>query len=115
MARVAALIDGVEVTQALELIWQRVRRCNRYVEERAPWQLAKDPGAAAQLDQTLASLAEGIRVLSVLLHPYMPSSTERLLSALGSVDVDYGSAGIRARRGASAPSRALDPLFPKRT
>ena len=36
-----------EVTTALELIWTRVRRCNRYVEERAPWQLAKDPASAA--------------------------------------------------------------------
>ena len=42
---VAALLDRAEVTQALELIWQRVRRLNRYVEERAPWQLARDPDA----------------------------------------------------------------------
>ena len=113
-AGVAALIDRVEVTQALELIWQRVRRLNRYVEERAPWQLAKDPAAAGQLDQTLASLAEGIRVLSVLLHPYMPSSTERLLGALGAVDVGYGKAAFGPRSGVAGVI-LLEPLFPKRT
>ena len=43
---VVDLMDAAEVTAALEVIWQRVRRCNRYVEERAPWQLAKDPAAA---------------------------------------------------------------------
>ena len=37
-------MDRAEPTQALEVIWQRVRRCNRYVEERAPWKLAKDAG-----------------------------------------------------------------------
>ena len=68
------LLDRLEVTQALELIWQRVRRLNRYVEERAPWQLARDPDSAGALDETLASLAEGVRVVSVLLHPYMPAS-----------------------------------------
>ena len=45
-SEVAALLDRAEATQALELIWQRVRRLNRYVEERAPWQLAQGPGRA---------------------------------------------------------------------
>ena len=40
---VCALLDEAEITQALDRIWQRVRRLNRYVEENAPWQLAKDP------------------------------------------------------------------------
>ena len=57
-------MDRAEPTQALERIWRRVRRLNRYVEERAPWQLAKDPADAAALDQTLASLAEGLRTVS---------------------------------------------------
>src|SRR6201999_1416344 len=69
--RVAAFLDRAEVTSALEPIWERVRRCNRYVEERAPWRLAKDPASADALDQTLASLAEGVRVLSVLLAAYI--------------------------------------------
>ena len=54
--RSAALLDKAEITQALERIWQRVRRLNRYVEENAPWQLAKDPSKADELD-TVAALA----------------------------------------------------------
>ena len=50
---------------------------NRYVEERAPWQLAKDEANAAELDVTLRSLAEGIRAVTVLLHPYMPETAGR--------------------------------------
>jgi methionyl-tRNA synthetase len=111
--RVAALLDRAEATQALELIWERVRRLNRYVEERAPWQLAKDPAAAGELDQTLASLVEGLRVISVLLHPYMPSSTERLLAALGAPEVGFDGAAFAARAGGRSVV-ALEPLFPKR-
>jgi methionyl-tRNA synthetase len=113
-ADVAILLDRAEVTQALELIWQRVRRLNRYVEERAPWQLAKDPAAAGALDQTLASLAEGIRVVSVLLHPYMPASAEKLLDALGTPALAFDRAAF-ARRAGGGSVAALEALFPKRT
>ena len=97
--QVAALMDRAEPTLALEQIWQRVRRLNRYVEERAPWQLARDPADAAKLDETLATLIEGLRTVNVLLHPYMPASTDKLRGALGSPG------------GKVTP---LDPLFPKR-
>jgi methionyl-tRNA synthetase len=110
---VAALLDRAEATQALELIWQRVRRLNRYVEEQAPWQLARDPDASKQLDRTLASLIEGVRALSVLLHAYMPASTVRLLDAIGSGDLDFASAEF-GERPATAAITALEPLFPKR-
>src|SRR6478736_5807323 len=63
---VSGLLDGAEVTQALERIWVRVRRLNRYVEETQPWQLAKDPAKADELATTLRSLTEGLRVVTVL-------------------------------------------------
>src|SRR5690348_6364595 len=80
---VSGLLDVAEITQALDRIWQRVRRLNRYVEERAPWQLAKDEANAGALDETLRSLAEGLRVVTLLLAPYIPETAERLLDALG--------------------------------
>jgi methionyl-tRNA synthetase len=112
--RVAEMFDRFELSAALELIWQQVRRLNRYVEERAPWQLARRTGAEAQLDQTLASLAEGLRVVSVLAHPYMPTSTARLLGALGSPQLDYRCAAFAAH-GSGATVSQLEPLFPKRS
>ena len=111
--RVSSLLDRVEVTTALEGIWQRVRRCNPYVEERAPWQLAKDPASADALDQTLASLAEALRVISVLLHAYMPSSTAKLLDALDAPDITITGAAFAASGGGRTVA-ALEPLFPKR-
>jgi len=96
---VAALMDRAEPTEALERIWQRVRRLNRYVEERAPWQLARDPDSSSELDQTLASLIEGLRTVNVMLEPYMPAATENLRAALGPP---------------GGKVLALGPLFPKR-
>jgi methionyl-tRNA synthetase len=109
---VAELMDTAEPTSALELIWQRVRRLNRYVEERAPWQLAREPVTAAALDETLRSLFEGLRIVTLLLHPYMPATTERLLNVMGFQDLDYELAVWQEQTGGTAD--ALEPLFPKR-
>jgi len=80
--RVAELIDEAQLSAALEEIWQRVRRLNRYVEERAPWQLAKDEARASDLDVTLRSLVDGLRAVTEQLHPYIPETAETLLGAL---------------------------------
>ncbi len=130
-AEVSALLDDAELTQALDRVWQRVRRLNRYVEECAPWQLAKDEARAGVLDVTLRSLAEGIRVVTVLLHPYIPETATRLLGALGQSDADpqelatpggateaavpalsLENATFGARPGGARVEK-LPPLFPK--
>ena len=67
--RVDELLGAAELSAALEEIWRHVRRLNRYVEENAPWVLAKDPGRADELSAVLASLAEGLRVVTVALVP----------------------------------------------
>lgn len=109
---VAGLLDRVELSQALDAIWQGVRRLNRYVEERAPWQLAKDEGSAAALDETLATLAEGLRAVTVLLYPYIPESAERVLAALGRPALDFAGARV-APTGWGGTVQKIPPLFPK--
>jgi methionyl-tRNA synthetase len=88
-----------------------VRRLNRYVEEQAPWQLAKDPARADDLDRVLRTLGEGLRVLTVLLHPWLPHTSEKLLAALGAPDLSLARA--RLGGGALGAVARLDPLFPK--
>jgi methionyl-tRNA synthetase len=109
---VSTLLDGAEITQALDRIWQRVRRLNRYVEERAPWQLAKDDAKAAELDQTLRSLAEGLRVVTVLLAAYIPETAEKLLAALDAEDTTLAAARFGDGNGGTSVTK-LPPLFPK--
>jgi methionyl-tRNA synthetase len=107
------LIGRAELTAALEVIWQRVRRLNRYVEERAPWQLAKDPERAGELDMVLSTLVAGLRSLAVLLHPYLPASTGTLLDALGVEDRALACARWDSKAGLGGLLGQLEPLFPK--
>jgi methionyl-tRNA synthetase len=109
--KVCELIDRADLTGALDEIWQRVRRLNRYVEEQAPWALSRDPARAGDLDRVLRTLAEGLRVVTVLLAAWLPESAHKLLAALGAPDL--GIAGARLGAGAIAEVAALDPLFPK--
>jgi methionyl-tRNA synthetase len=110
---VAGLLDRADVTPALEAIWQRVRRLNAYAADTAPWQLAKDPERAAELDRALASLSEGLRVVGVLLHPFVPETVARLQAALGDEELAFAAAGFGARR--LERVEKVEPLFPRVT
>jgi methionyl-tRNA synthetase len=109
--QVAELLDRAEITQALEAIWERVRRLNAYVAETEPWKLAKDPDRAGELDRALASLLEGLRVVTVLLAPYVPETVGKLQAALGGPDLAYEGAVYGARRLEHVEKVA--PLFPR--
>jgi methionyl-tRNA synthetase len=69
------------------------------------------PARAAELDAVLATLAEGLRAVAVLLWPYLPASTEQLLQALGARDVAL--AGPMMAPGRVERVSAIEPLFPK--
>jgi methionyl-tRNA synthetase len=108
--RLRELIDRAELSQALETIWVLVRRLNRYVEETAPWVLAKDEADPARLDEVLYNLVEGLRVVTLMLVPYLPATAETLLAALG--EEGRGLAELGSRGGGQAVER-IAPLFPK--
>jgi methionyl-tRNA synthetase len=105
-------LDAIELTAALDEIWQRIKLLNRYVQDEQPWQLAKDESATERLDQALYSLAEGLRVVSVLVHPFLPDSAERLLATLGNEDLSLDGAHLGAA-GGGASLGELGQLFPR--
>jgi methionyl-tRNA synthetase len=108
--RFGELLDRAELTGALEVAWKLVRRLNRYVEETKPWELAKDEADPERLDEVLYNLVEGLRVTTLLLVPYLPRTSERLLAALGE---DWrGRAELGSRSGGQRVER-IPPLFPK--
>ncbi len=112
--RIRERFDREEISAALEDIWELVRTLNRYVEEQAPWKLAKDDAQSAQLDRVLYTLAEGLRTLSILLYPYLPATSIKLLGALGQ-EVDAPSldaAPLGVGEGGQKVGD-LPPLFPK--
>jgi methionyl-tRNA synthetase len=105
-------VDRVDLTAALDGLWRRVKFLNRYVQDEEPWQLAKDEAQAAHLDEVLYGLVEGLRVVSVLVHPFMPASAERLLAALGREDRSLDGARFGAHPG-GARLGELGQLFPR--
>jgi methionyl-tRNA synthetase len=107
---VAGLLDRAEISRALDVCWDSVRRLNRYVEERKPWELAKDGECSGDLDRVLYNLAEGLRVITLLLHAYVPKAAEALLAALAEESREIAAFGSR---GGGQRSERIEPLFPK--
>ncbi|MCS6297030.1 MAG: methionine--tRNA ligase [Nitrospira sp.] len=70
-------------TKALEAIWDLVQSTNQYIDRTAPWKLAKQPDAKAQLDEVLFHLAAVLKTLGIILHPFMPSKCEEILRQIG--------------------------------
>ena len=104
-----AALDRWDVTGALDTIWDYVRRLNRHVEQTKPWELAKDPDRAGDLDRALYELADGLRLAAVALVAYVPDTSRAdPRGARAPVDVAwdnvaYGRTGaLRDRGGAAA-------------
>jgi methionyl-tRNA synthetase len=81
--RYDGLIGGLDLSQGVAAVWEIVDRANKYLVEREPWRLAKDPGASARLDGILYAAAETLRILAILIQPVMPSAAQRLWDQLG--------------------------------
>ncbi|MHB8643533.1 MAG: methionine--tRNA ligase [Gaiellaceae bacterium] len=113
-AELVAQLDRFDVTNALDTIWQLVRRLNQYVEETAPWQLAKDETRAAELDGVLYNLADGLTAIAVAVSPWLPESAPRILAALGQNAGDLTLERIRPHVAAAADGiEPAPPLFPR--
>ena len=91
-----------------------VRRLNQYVEESAPWQLAKDEARADELTAVLYNLADGLTAIAVAVAPYLPESAPRILEALGQPADDLSLERIRRGTAVAADGiEASPPLFPR--
>ena len=75
-------LQANELQAGLMTIWSFVARMNQYVDETAPFKLAKDPDQADRLGEVLYNLAEGCRLLAVWLQPYLPTTSRRILEQL---------------------------------
>jgi methionyl-tRNA synthetase len=115
VAGAAAHLDDVEITAALETVWEFVRRLNRLVEEEAPWKLAKDEAQAGRLDAVLHGLAAGLRLVALALHPVIPGSAAEILRRLGQPHADADLRLETAVWAALVPAavEVAPPLFPR--
>jgi methionyl-tRNA synthetase len=116
MVRAAgAHFGAVEITAAVESVWEYVRRLNRLVEEEAPWKLAKDEAQAGRLDAVLNGLAAGLRLVALALHPIIPTTTAEILRRLGQPSGDQDLMLERAEWSGLVPAEVVKapPLFPR--
>ena len=81
--KVETEMDKFAFHSALEEIWILVRRANKYIDEKMPWVLAKDDAKKDDLDTCLHNLAESIRIVSILIYPFMHSTSDEIRKQMG--------------------------------
>ena len=81
--KVEAEMDKFAFNSALEEIWILVRRANKYIDEKMPWVLARDEAKKDDLDTCLHNLAESIRIVSILIYPFMHSTSDEIRKQMG--------------------------------
>ena len=117
LAGMGAAVDDFSPTEALKSGWAFVRRANAYVEEAAPWSLAKDETKRRRLEVVLYNLAESLRLVALLTFAATPRASQELWRRLG-IDAEIESAGF-GREGewglltAGSKTKVGDPLFPR--
>ncbi|MCL2386269.1 MAG: methionine--tRNA ligase [Defluviitaleaceae bacterium] len=79
-------LDKLAFSEALNEIWNLVRRANKYIDETAPWVLAKDETKAPELATVLYNLAETLRILSIAIAPVMPNTPQIIHTQLNITD-----------------------------
>ena len=76
-------MEHFQFQNALEQIFKTIQRANKYIDENAPWTLAKDQGNRARLATVMYNLLETIRICAVLLTPFIPDSAEKIFDQIG--------------------------------
>jgi len=112
-ADVATAMDEFAFHRALAAIWEFVGVVNRYVDTTQPWALAKDPGKKDRLDAALATLAESLNVLGIILTPFLPDAAARIRGALGQSGEAKLADAVWGRLAIGAPVQKLSGLFPR--
>ena len=82
-------MDKLRIADAMTEIFKLFKRCNKYIDETAPWVLAKDESKKDRLATVLYNLVEGITIGVSLLEAFMPETTEKTLAQLNTVRRDY--------------------------
>lgn len=87
--KVDELLTTYRVADTLEAIVALAKRCNKYIDETMPWALAKDEEKKARLGTVLYNLLEGIRYIAILLSPFMPETSDKIMEQLNCDNKDY--------------------------
>lgn len=108
-------MDHMELNQAIKDVWNLIGRANKYIDETAPWILAKDQAQAERLQAVMYNLAEALRIIAILIAPFVPVTAPKIYEQLGlgkpesffMADAIWGklATGTKVQKG--------EPLFPR--
>lgn len=108
-------MDHMELNQAIKDVWNLIGRANKYIDETAPWILAKDPAQVERLQAVMYNLAEALRIIAILIAPFVPVTAPKIYEQLGlgkpesffMADAVWGklATGTKVEKG--------EPLFPR--
>lgn len=110
-------LANFKLNEALSRIWQLIGRANKYVDERAPWALAKEDATKGQLATVMYNLVEVLRITALLIKSFLPETGEKIWAQLGIAepiaettlgDTEFG--GLKP----GTVTRKGDPIFPRR-
>ena len=108
-------MEDLAFNKALQAIWDLVGSANKYIDDNAPWSLARDPGQKGRLGTVMYNLLEGVRLIGLLVAPFMPETGRSILATLGCaegglmLEKNDGWGGLKA--GTTVAKAA--PLFPR--
>lgn len=108
-------MDNMDINEALKIVWTLIGRANKYIDETGPWALAKREDGRARLNTVLYNLAEVLRVVAVLIQPFMPQTAPKIWQQLGIAgDVaEIANAGKWSGTPAGTRINKAEALFPR--
>ena len=116
VTEVEACFEDLALHKALMAIWEFINVTNKYIVEREPWTLARDPAKQARLASILYNLLESLRVIAVLVTPFMPGSAKKIMDQIGIADMT-GQNFDSIRRWGGLPAGSTlkreESLFPR--
>ena len=110
-----AEMEKFQFQNGLEAIFKVIQRANKYIDETAPWVLAKDEANRARLASVMYNLLETIRICTILLTPFIPASCEKIFAQIGAAADcrDWDSAAEWGRLSASVTVHKGEAIFPR--
>ena len=112
-AQVAKDMDELLIPQALQEIFKAIQRANKYIDETAPWALAKDESKKEQLQQVLYNLCESLRMAAILLNAYLPNTAPKMAAQLGLAEGELSFENLSWGKRASYTVHKGEALFPR--
>ena len=107
-------MDAMEINSAIKGVWALISRANKYIDETAPWILAKDEAKAARLQTVMYNLAETLRVVAILVAPFIPSTSPKIYTQLGlEVPAEFLLTDAEFGKMESTKVQKGEPLYPR--